>query len=106
MSNFYRLKLLNVILYFISNTKRPNLTKLLKLLYFLDFTHFKETGYPALNLIYYAWDYGPVPRDFYEEVKEHEVPKDFVNKFAIIPSDKWEQQYPEREEYIFVPIER
>ena len=102
--NFYRLKLLNAILIFASKTKNVNLTKLLKLLYFLDFTHFKETGYPAINLMYYAWDHGPVPRDFYEEVKGHEVPEDFTNKLAIIPSGRWEEKYPEREEYFFIPI--
>jgi len=105
-TNFYRVKLLNAILYFARNTRKPNLTKLLKLLYLLDFTHFKETGYPSINLIYYAWDHGPVPKDFYEEVKDGNVPEDFINKFAIIPSDRWEQEYPERKEYIFTPIEK
>ena len=103
-SNFYRLKLLNAILYFASKTKKPNLTKILKLLYFLDFTHFKETGYPSINLTYYAWGKGPVPKDFYEEVKEGKVPEDFAGKFAIVPSNRWEEEYPERKEYIFTPI--
>ena len=105
-SNFYRLKLLNAILYFTSKTKKTNLTKLLKLLYFLDFTHFKETGYPSINLIYYAWKHGPVPQDFYEEVKDGNVPEDFANKFVIMPSNRWEQMFPERKEYIFKPIEK
>lgn len=105
-NNFYRVKLLNAILYFAHNTKRPNLTKLLKLLYLLDFTHFKETGYPSINLIYYAWEHGPVPKDFYEEVKDGNVPEDFINKFAIIPGNRWEQDYPERKEYVFKPIEK
>src|SRR4030042_2724861 len=105
-SNFYRLKLLNAILYFASKTKKPNLTKILKLLYFLDFTHFKETAYPSIHLIYYAWEKGPVPKDFYEEVKDGKVPEDFAGKFAIIPSNRWEEEYPERKEYIFRPIEK
>jgi len=78
----------------------------LKLLYFLDFTHFKETGYPSINLIYYAWKHGPVPQDFYEEIKDGNVPEDFANKFAIIPSYRWEQMFPERKEYIFKSIEK
>jgi uncharacterized phage-associated protein len=105
-SNFYRFKLLNAVLYFADNTKKPNLTKILKLLYFLDFTHFKETGYPSINLIYYAWKNGPVPKDFYNEVKEGKVPDDFADKLAILPSDRWEQTHPERKEYIFKPIEK
>lgn len=105
-SNFYRLKLLNAVLYFASKTKKPNLTKILKLLYFLDFTHFKETGYPSINLIYYAWGSGPVPKGFYEEVKDGKAPDDFADKLAIIPSDRWEQTYPERKEYIFKPTKK
>lgn len=105
-TNFYRAKLINAILYFAHNTRQLNLTKLLKLLYFLDFTHFKETGYPSLNLLYFTWKWGPVPKDFYEEVKDGNVPEDFIRRLAIIPSDRWEQDYPERKEYIFKPIEK
>ncbi|NQT31127.1 MAG: SocA family protein [Deltaproteobacteria bacterium] len=104
-SNFYRLKLLNAVLYFASKTKKPNLTKILKLLYFLDFTHSKETGYPSINLIYFAWEKGPVPKDFYEEVKDGNVPDDFADKLTVLPSDRWEQTHPERKEYIFKPLE-
>lgn len=105
-NNFYRLKLLNAILYFASKTQKPNLTKILKLLYFLDFTHFKETGYPSTNLSYYAWQKGPVPKSFYEEVQGGKVPDDFANKLAIIPSERWEETHPERTEYIFKPIKK
>jgi len=100
-TNFYRDKLLNAILYFASNTKKPNLTKILKLLYFLDFTHFKETGYPSINLLYYTWEYGPVPKDFYQEVKDGNVPEDFADNLTIIPSNRWDQDYPGLKEYIF-----
>lgn len=103
-SNFYRIKLLNAILYFARNTKKLNLTKVLKLLYLLDFQHFKETGYPSINLVYYAWSLGPVPKDFYEEVKDGNVPDDFAGKCVIIPSGRWEQDFPDRSEYIFKSI--
>jgi uncharacterized phage-associated protein len=105
-SNFYRLKLLNAILCFASQTKKPNLTKILKLLYFLDFTHFRETGYPSINLTYYAWGNGPVPKDFYGEVKDGKVPDDFADKLTIIPSERWEKTHPERKEFIFKAIEK
>jgi len=106
VSNFYRLKLLNAILYFAHNTKRLNLTKLLKLLYFLDFTHFRQTGYPSLNLLYYSWNRGPVPKDFYEEIKGNRVPDDFSGEFAIIPSERWERTHTERKESLFKAISK
>jgi uncharacterized phage-associated protein len=83
--NTYRKKLLNATLYFAKNTKHVNLTKLSKLLYFLDFTHFKQTGYPSIGLQYYAFDWGPVPRDFWSEIKDGNVPEDFKGKLALIP---------------------
>jgi len=98
--NHYRAKLLNVILYFCANTKRCNTTKLLKLLSFLDFTHFKQTGYPSLGFFYYAWKHGPVPKDFYEEIKGGNVPSDFIDKFVAIPQD-WGAEYPEIKEFVY-----
>ena len=98
--NYYRVKLLNAILYFCGNTKRCNTTKLLKLLSFLDFTHFKETGYPALGLSYYAWKYGPVPNGFYEEIKGGNVPSDFAGKLVALPQD-WKEEYAETPEFIY-----
>ncbi len=97
--NFYRIKLLNAILYFGQNTRRLNITKLLKLLYFLDFTHCKETGTPSVGLVYYAWERGPVPKDFYEEIKGGKVPLDFEGLIAILPQD-WSDAYAEKAEYI------
>ena len=98
--NHYRAKLLNAILYFCANTKRCNTTKLLKLLSFLDFTHFKHTGYPSLGFSYYAWKHGPVPKDFYEEIKGGNVPSDFTDKFVAIPQD-WRAEYPEMKEFVY-----
>ena len=82
--NTYRKKLLNATLFFARNTRHSNLTKLLKLLYFLDFTHFKQTGYPSIGLTYYAFPKGPVPKDFWLEVKDGNVPDDFADKLALI----------------------
>ncbi len=83
--NIYRRKLLNATLFFAKNTKRVNLTKLSKLLYFLDFIHFKQMGYPSIGLEYYAFDKGPVPRDFWAEIKDGNVPEDFKGELALIP---------------------
>lgn len=81
----YRNKLLNAVLFFAKKTKHVNLTKISKLLYFLDFTHFQQTGYPSIGLRYYAFERGPVPRDFWLEIKEGIVPDDFSGKLALIP---------------------
>ncbi len=80
----YRQKLLNAVLYFARNTRHANLTKILKLLYFLDFTHFKQTGYPSIGLRYYAFSWGPVAKDFWSEVKDGNVPKDFKGKLGLL----------------------
>ncbi|MBE0414965.1 MAG: SocA family protein [Dehalococcoidia bacterium] len=84
-SNIYRRKLLNAVLFFAVNTKYVGLGKLSKLLYFLDFTHFKQTGYPSIGLEYFTFKKGPVPRDFWLEIKDGDVPGDFVGKVALLP---------------------
>ncbi len=64
-----REKLINVIIFFANHTRFLGKTKLCKLLYFLDFGHFKETGRSVTGLEYYAWKMGPVPVALYEEVE-------------------------------------
>jgi uncharacterized phage-associated protein len=102
-NNFYRLKLLNAILYFSEHTKRCNLTKLLKLLYLLDFTHFKQTARPSIGLNFYAWKQGPVPKDFYEEIKDGNVPEDFKGQFAILQQET-RSPNADYKEYLFKRI--
>ncbi|MGH8591006.1 MAG: Panacea domain-containing protein [Gammaproteobacteria bacterium] len=63
-----REKLINAIIFFAHNTRYLGKTKLCKLLYFLDFEHFKETGRSVTGMHYYAWKMGPVPVELYEEV--------------------------------------
>jgi len=82
--NIYRRKLLNAVLFFASSTERVNLGKLSKLLYFLDFTHFNQTGYPSIGLEYYTFERGPVPKDFWLEIKDANVPEDFKGKIGLI----------------------
>lgn len=79
--NHEREKLLNAIIFFANNTKFLGKIKLCKLLYFLDFEHFKETGRSVTGLNYYAWPKGPVPKDLFNEVKN---PKpDLVEKISL-----------------------
>jgi len=63
----HRENLLNSIIYFAHNTKYCGKTKLMKLLFFLDFLHFKQTGKTVTGLNYFAWERGPVPKDLFEE---------------------------------------
>lgn len=62
-----REKLLNAIIYFAANTRHCGKIKLIKLLYLLDFGHFRITGRSVTGLEYHAWKLGPVPIDVYQE---------------------------------------
>jgi uncharacterized phage-associated protein len=65
---FHREKLINAIIYFADHTRFCGKTKLMKLLYFLDFKHFKQTGKSVTGLDYFAWEMGPVPKKLFEEI--------------------------------------
>jgi len=95
--NQYRRKLLNAVLFFAKakKVKHLNTTKLSKLLYFFDFTHVKQTGYPAIGLQYYAFDRGPVPKNFWLEIKDGNVPDDFQKKLAIVVHKDDYEEYKE-----------
>jgi uncharacterized phage-associated protein len=64
-----REKLINAIIYFSQNTSFCHKTKLFKLLYFLDFQHYKATGRSVTGLLYSAWKMGPVPTTLFEEIE-------------------------------------
>lgn len=83
-NNIYREKLLNAILFFAQKTRYAKMTKISKLLYFFDFTHFKQTGYPAIGLEYFAFKKGPVPKKLWLELKDGIVPSDFKAKLALL----------------------
>lgn len=83
LENKYPKKLLNSILYFSKNVKYPSQVKIFKLLFFLDFIHFKQTGRSVTNLDYYAWDFGPVPKDLWTKIKNKDLPEDFQNAISL-----------------------
>ena len=85
LNNVHREKLLNAVVFFAKKTKCPSLVKMFKLLFFLDFYHFKLTGKSVTDLDYRALPRGPVPCDFYEEVENGKVPDDMKDAFALIP---------------------
>ena len=70
LKTYEREKLLNALIYFVTNTQSCGKTKLFKLLYLLDFEHYKQTGRPVTGLIYCAWPKGPLPPDLNEELTE------------------------------------
>lgn len=76
-----RQKLINAIIYFVTNTRYCGKTKLFKLLYFVDFEHYAKTGRSVTGLDYFAWPKGPVPTELFNELDNPS--KDFRQVFAI-----------------------
>ena len=85
-----REKLLNAILFFKQNTLNCGKIKLYKLLYFLDFAHYSETGRSVTGLDYFAWDRGPVPKALEDEI--HKPNEDMAEKmeFRFSQQGTWE----------------
>src|SRR5437588_10423939 len=81
--NHDREKLINAVVYFSKNTSMCGIVKLFKLLYFLDFEHYKQTGRSVTGLSYNAWKMGPVPEDLYEEMPVPEP--DLAERVKITP---------------------
>lgn len=87
-----REKLINAILYFAQSTKHVGKIKLFKLLYLLDFEHFRQTGRSVTGLTYTAWKFGPVPVQLMQEWEEPQP--DFRSVVSIRPEqiyDYWRQ---------------
>ncbi|MDZ7723237.1 MAG: Panacea domain-containing protein [candidate division KSB1 bacterium] len=78
-----REKLIHAIIYFAKHTKYCHKLKIMKLLYYLDFWHFKETGRSVTGLQYKAWKKGPVPPKVYHDIEPKNNTKDFENAFFI-----------------------
>ncbi|MEJ5329017.1 MAG: Panacea domain-containing protein [Desulfobaccales bacterium] len=80
--DFSREKLIHAIIFFLRNTRYCGKLKLFKLLYFLDFLHFKQTAKSVTGLKYYAWEMGPVPKDLFFELNN---PGEDLTKCIYIP---------------------
>jgi uncharacterized phage-associated protein len=78
-----REKLVNAIVYFARNTNSLGKIKLFKLLYLLDFEHFRQTGRSVTGLHYRAWKLGPVPMRLMQEWEQPEP--DFDAALEIVP---------------------
>ena len=62
-SRYNTKKFINCVLFFAkkTNPKKLGVLKLNKLLYYIDFRHYKKYGRPILGDVYISMDYGPVP---------------------------------------------
>ena len=78
-----REKLINVIVFFASNTEHCGKVKLFKLLYLFDFVHFRQTGRSVTGLDYRAWKMGPVPLELMQEWEDLEA--DLAKAIDIVP---------------------
>lgn len=68
-ADLQREKLLNAMIFFTENTRHCHKLKLFKLLFFLDFEIFRQTGKTVTDLVYFAWPMGPVPNKLVDELK-------------------------------------
>ncbi|MCL2123881.1 MAG: Panacea domain-containing protein [Desulfovibrionaceae bacterium] len=81
-------KLQNAIIFFIKQDRTVKLTKLMKLLYYLDFRHYRETGHSVTGQVYTAWPKGPVPVDVWAEIRNSADRNCGVrNIVTILPTD-------------------
>ena len=80
-----REKLVNAIIFFTKKTRHCHKLKLFKLLFFLDFKIFRETGRTTTGLTYFAFERGPVPRTLFDEL---DAPRDDMRAALLITSSK------------------
>jgi uncharacterized phage-associated protein len=78
-----REKLIEAAVYFAIHTKYCGKIKLIKLLYLLDFEHFRQTGRSVTGMEYRALKMGPVPMALFEEWDA--LQPDFAAAIDIVP---------------------
>ena len=78
-----RQKLLNAINFFVRETAHCHTLKLFKLLNFMDFEHFRETGFSVTGLTYNAWPQGPAPAELWRELRNPAA--DLRKTVSIVP---------------------
>lgn len=80
--NRQREKLADAVLFFRENTNNLGITKLFKLLFLLDFSHYARTGRSVTGLRYETWDKGPAPAALWAEIKGG-LREDLASAFAF-----------------------
>lgn len=91
----HREKLINAIIYFAKETEHCGKTKLLKLLYFLDFYHFKQTAKSVTGLEYFAWEQGPVPKELFEELSGN-MKVDLKGAISLASTEDFQKIVPKK----------
>ena len=79
-------KLRNAVLIFATKTKFVGMTKLMKLLYYLDFWHYQETGFPVTGQSYKVWKFGPVPVKVWAELKDKSANFGLSSVVRVVPA--------------------
>jgi uncharacterized phage-associated protein len=82
-----REKLIAAIIFFAQNTQNCSKTKLFKLLFLLDFEHFKAAGRTVTGNDYFALPRGPVPLALHNEFDLEESQADFESSVDIETQD-------------------
>jgi len=77
-------KRVNAILFFKAKVKYPFALKIFKLLFFLDFSHFKKYGRTVTDLEYFTFKKGPVPKIFWEQIKNDDLPDEIKKSMEIV----------------------
>jgi hypothetical protein len=67
-SQLARKKLIHAVIYFVKHMRACHKVKLFKLLCFLDFEIYRQTGRSVTGLDYFAWPMGPVPTSLHNEI--------------------------------------
>ena len=83
-------KLIHGMVFFIKNTKYCYKLKLFKLLYFLDFDHYKQTGRSVTRLKYFAWAMGPVPVALHNEINN---PAELSGFFSFVSKAHFDSDF-------------
>lgn len=85
---YYKDKFINALLFFAENTnpKIFGVTKLMKLLFYADFLHYKKYGRPIIGDEYLKYPQGPVPHTSYNLVKEYK--ENELNKIIEIKREQ------------------
>jgi len=76
-----RKRLINASIFFAANTRHCGKVKLFKLLFLLDFEHFRLTGKSVTGAEYSAWKTGPAPTVLYDQWDAPD--DDFSNAFGF-----------------------
>ncbi|MBI2506444.1 MAG: SocA family protein [Candidatus Latescibacteria bacterium] len=69
LNQYHNEKTIHAAIFFMENTQGCKKTKLLKLLYILDFEHYRQIGRTVTGLKYEAWEGGPVAPEIFTQFR-------------------------------------